>query len=127
MNSNNSRRSFLKKSLLAVGATPFAAQLLTSKAFADGHGKKKYVLLEESDPQGKALGYYKDATKVDTKKFSKRATPAAKKDQWCDTCQLYKKVGEEGGKEIGTCTLFMAPKLRHVYAKGWCNSWVKKA
>ena len=124
MSQKSNRRSFLKKSLLAVGAAPLATSLLKLEAHA---ADKKYVMLEENNPQGKALGYFKDASKVDTKKFSKRASDAAKKEQFCDTCQLYKKVTDVGGKEIGTCTLFMAPKLRHVYGKGWCNSWVKKA
>ncbi len=124
MKNESSRREFLKKSLLTAGATGLAMSSLSTKAQAEA--KKKYNMLEESDPQAKALGYFKDAAKADTKKFPKRATPEAKKTQFCNTCALYKKVEGTGKDEVGTCTLFMAPKLRHVKGLGWCNSWVAR-
>lgn len=72
--------------------------------------------LDEKDPQAVALGYVHDATKVDTKKFPKYAP-----GQVCANCALYQ------GKPTdpwAPCPLF---GNRQVAAKGWCNSWVKKA
>ena len=131
----HSRREFLKWSGMTalVSAPIFAA--LKSQAAAEAKaadakkpeaGASKLVVLEETDPTAKALGYVKKAEKADVAKFPKRATPEAKKEQFCKTCQFYTLVEGTGDAALGKCTLFMAPTVRHVLAGGWCNSWLKK-
>lgn len=44
--------------------------------------------------------------------------------QFCENCMLYSKHGTQGGEEVGKCTLFQGQVVK---AKGWCNSWAKKA
>ena len=98
----NTRRTFL----ITVAATGAA---LTGAVRAQ-------VKLDEKDPQAVALGYVHDATKVDAKKFPKYAA-----GQMCSNCALYQ------GKPTdpwAACPLF---GNKQVAAKGWCNSWVKKA
>jgi hypothetical protein len=77
--------------------------------------------LSESDPTAQALGYYKDAAKVDLKKWPKKAAPEAK-NQNCSNCQLYVTYPGTPGK--GACVLFAN---KWVEAKGWCNGYVAKA
>lgn len=98
----NTRRTFL----ITVAA---AGAALTGTARAQAK-------LDEKDPQAVALGYVHDATKVDTKKFPKYAAGQA-----CANCALYQ--GKPTDPWAG-CPLF---GNRQVAAKGWCNSWVKKA
>jgi hypothetical protein len=81
---------------------------------------EKLPLVGESEPMAKALGYYAEASKVDTKKWTKRATPEGKK-QFCDNCILFNS-GKVTKDPQGPCSLF--PK-KHVMAKGWCNSWAQ--
>ncbi|MBI3555076.1 MAG: high-potential iron-sulfur protein [Deltaproteobacteria bacterium] len=76
------------------------------------------VVLSEDDPMAKTLGYYKDASKVDVKKWPKRAAPEGKK-QFCNNCQFF----TADGKTQGKCQIF-ANKL--VASKGWCNTWTAK-
>ena len=71
--------------------------------------------LDEKDPQAVALGYYADATKVDTKKWPKYAP-----GQLCNNCALYQAKATD---PWGGCPLFAG---RQVAGKGWCNAWVKK-
>ena len=100
----NTRRTFL----ITVAATGAA---LAGPARAQGQPK-----VDEKDPQAIALGYVHDATKVDIKKFPKYAA-----GQVCANCALYQ------GKPTdpwAPCPLF---GNKQVAAKGWCNSWVKKA
>lgn len=44
--------------------------------------------------------------------------------QFCHNCNFYKKVGDKGGKELGTCTIF---PNQLVQSKAWCQTWTKKA
>lgn len=121
MSTQNSRRSFLKFGMATAAALPL---LKLGKAQAAAPAAKSAdAVLEESDPTAKALGYVKDATKVDKAKWPKfKADPA----QRCKSCQLYTLVSGAGKDELGKCTLFLAPKTRLVHGEGWCNSWVKK-
>ena len=72
-------------------------------------------MVGETEPMAVALGYVKDTTKVDAKRF-----PKHKADQKCSNCALY---SGKPGEASGPCGLFPG-KL--VAADGWCNSWVKK-
>jgi hypothetical protein len=70
-------------------------------------------MVDPKDPVAKAVKYVEDHTKA----------PEAKGNN-CATCGFYKKVAVQGGKEVGTCTIFAG---KHVVANGWCASWNKKA
>ena len=104
----NSRRKFLVQ--LAAGAAGSITILAARSLAADGP-----VRLEENDPTAMALGYKRDTTKVDGKKY-----PLHKPDQKCDGCLLY--TGKPNGAE-GPCGAF-AGKL--VAAPGWCMAYAKK-
>ena len=71
--------------------------------------------LEENDPTAKTLGYKRDTTKVDWKKY-----PQHKPDQKCTGCLLC--TGKPDGVEC-PCGAF-AGKL--VAAPGWCMVYAKK-
>ncbi|CAN5556784.1 high-potential iron-sulfur protein [soil metagenome] len=117
--SNNSRREFLKISGLGlIGAAALGTLTLGSTpAKAEG---AKLPMVAETEPMAKSLGYHADATKVDTKKWPKRAQPDGKA-QFCHTCILFNGAKPTTDKE-GACSLFAG---KHVAAGGWCNSWAK--
>lgn len=73
-------------------------------------------LLQESDDEAKATGYRADAGQVDRAKFPKYAP-----GQTCANCSLF---APDGDKPSGGCALFYG---KDVLAKGWCNSWEKRA
>ena len=107
MNIPHNRRRFIKQLAASVGATtllPFVAR-----------AEDKPAHVEETEPTAMALGYKKDTTKVDGKKY-----PQHKPDQKCSGCLLY--TGKPGEKE-GPCTAF-GNKL--VTADGWCMAYAKK-
>jgi hypothetical protein len=119
---NKGRREFLKKTglglLLAVPASVVAEKLLTGGLEAKAADAP---MVQESDPQAKALGYHMDATKVDTKKWTKRAGDAGSK-QFCYNCMFFKASGDPKAAKTAPCTLFAG---KQVAAKGWCNSWAQ--
>lgn len=78
-------------------------------------GAADLPMVDEKDPAAKSLGYVADASRVDKARFKQYAAGQA-----CATCQLY-----QGGKAAsGACPIFPG---KHVSAKGWCGSFVKKA
>jgi formylmethanofuran:tetrahydromethanopterin formyltransferase len=79
-------------------------------------GVRAQSLVDERDPQAQALGYVADASKVDTKKYSKFVS-----GQNCTICSLYQGKATD---KAAACALF-AGKL--VAGPGWCSAWVKKA
>ena len=107
MNTTNQRRSFLKQLAASAGAVALAPLAL--------HAQPAPAHVEETEPTAIALGYKKDTTKVDGKKY-----PQHKPDQKCAGCALY--TGKPGAAE-GPCTAF-GNKL--VMADGWCMAFVKK-
>jgi hypothetical protein len=98
-----SRRRFIQIVPLAG-----AAALLASRTASA-------ALVEESDPQAKALGYVADATKADKAKFRQYAP-----GQHCGNCALY----QGGSAPEGGCALFPG---KQVHAAGWCSAYAKKA
>lgn len=117
--SNNSRREFLKFSGLGlIGAAALGTLSLRSLP-ADAQAAK-LPLVTEADPMAKSLGYNPDATKVDIKKWAKRAPPAGK-EQFCRTCILFN-GGKATTEKEAPCALFAG---KAVLANGWCNSWAK--
>ena len=111
------RRNFIVSCLAGVGA----AALAPLKTWA----LEKKEILALDNPTAKALGYIHDASKVDVKKFPKRAGEEGK-TQFCNNCMLAQgeTVAVEGqeGKWIG-CQLF---QKKLVAEKGWCSSWTVK-
>jgi hypothetical protein len=79
-------------------------------------GARAQAKLDEKDPQAVALGYFADATKVDTKKYPKYAA-----GQVCTNCALYQGKPTDAW---GGCPLFAG---KQVAGKGWCSAWAKKA
>ncbi|MCC7198512.1 MAG: high-potential iron-sulfur protein [Gammaproteobacteria bacterium] len=107
-NDKISRRSLLKGALAGLAAVP-AASLVARDALAAAP-----VALTEADPQGKALGYHLDATKVDAK-----TNPTYKPGQKCTNCiQFQGKAPADG-----PCNLFPGKTVK---ANGWCKVWVLK-
>ena len=121
-----SRRAFLQNaSLGALLAFP-AVSLLSGrlKALAQAGGAKApLIMIKESDPQAISLGYKEDATKVDVKKFPKRAGPEGK-TQFCRTCSFYQEKAANATKEAAPCPIFA---LKGAKAGGWCQTWAKKS
>jgi len=87
-----------------------------SAAATRAGAQAKPAELEESDPVAQALGYKKDATKVDKAKFPKFAA-----DQLCSGCQLYQGKPTD---PMAPCPTFAGKLVR---ANGWCSAWVKRA
>lgn len=104
MNAFNRPRRVFVMSVAATGAA-----IAASGVFAQ-------ALVNEADPQAKALGYVSDATKADAKKFPKYAA-----GQNCANCALYQAKATD---PAGNCPLFAG---RQVPAKAWCSAWAKKA
>lgn len=110
------RRRFFKYGLTAF-ATLFFSPILSKKgSLAEAADKPS---LSETDPMAQTLGYKKDNTKVDVKKFPKKAA-ADGKNQKCANCQFYKALAGDHG----SCQIF---PNNSVLANGWCNTWTKKA
>lgn len=118
--SGNSRREFLKLSGLGLFGAAALGTITLRTIPADAQAPKKLVLVSESEPMAKTLGYVAVAEKADIKKFPKRATPEGK-TQFCHNCILL-----NGGKvttdKEAPCALFTG---KAVAAGGWCNSWAK--
>jgi hypothetical protein len=118
---NPSRRDFLTQIGVGVAmAVPVAIAgqaLFSSTAFAASD------TISESDPAAKALNYYANAKKVDTKKFPKRAGPEGAK-QFCWTCALYQATDSKNPKADANavCALLAGKKVN---SNGWCNSWAQ--
>lgn len=116
---SNDRRQFLKLSLLTAASLGLLSIRESASAQAPAAGKK-LPLVSEADPMAKSLGFHLDASKVDVKKWSKKAGPDGK-TQLCQNCLLF-----NGGKITkdaeAPCTLFPG---KAVPAAGWCNSFAK--
>lgn len=125
---NSSRRNFLKQfslgTLLAIPAALTFGRIFSAQAQAPKAGKK-LEMVDPKSPQAQALGYIEDAAKVDTKKWPKRAGSEGAK-QFCHNCQFY--IVDKGAvaEKVPTapCQILMN---KGVTAKGWCNTWVKRA
>ena len=118
---NGSRRGFLKHSFLALAAV-FVAPVLrkgSPKLFDDAMADGPLAPLSASDPLAMSLGYNPSASKVDLKKWPKKAGPDGK-GQKCSSCMLYTAIDGKTGK----CQIF---QNKTVSASAWCNSWSKKA
>lgn len=122
---SQSRREFLKAAgigaVLAVpAANALSGQLLGA---SEAHAQAAPTMVKETDPNAVALGYKEDATKVDVKKYTKRAG-ADGKTQFCYNCQFFQAKTKDPKTEAAVCTLFAGKAVK---GAGWCNSWAKRA
>ncbi|MBC8752554.1 hypothetical protein OKW43_007960 [Paraburkholderia sp. WC7.3g] len=102
--------SLTRRRFMILTASVASATVLPGASQADA------TVLPENDPTAVSLGYKMDAAKVDKAKFPRYQT-----GQTCANCQLYQ---GKPGAGTGPCPIY-GGKL--VYAKGWCNAYVKKA
>lgn len=111
----NSRRDFLLKAALAVPAVVAAQTFLSTTVLAADD------VVSEKDPAAIALGFRVDATKVDIKKWPKRAGAEGAK-QFCWTCALYQAKDSNNPKADATapCLVLGGKKVKQT---SWCNSW----
>ncbi|TKC78964.1 High potential iron-sulfur protein [Trinickia terrae] len=87
-----------------------------SAVFLPGEARSDAPLLSERDPTAQALGYKADAAQVGKTRFPKYV-----QGQTCVSCQLHQ---GKPGAATGPCVTYGG---KPVYAKGWCNAYVKKA
>lgn len=83
--------------------------------FASSVSAQAQPAVDPQESQAKALGYVKEADKLD-----KAKAPSHLPGQACSNCALYQ--GKAGAAD-GPCPLFGG---RLVVAKGWCTAYVKK-
>lgn len=119
-----SRREFLKKAGLALATFPivFGASNISLQC---AEAQPLVPVNPETDPVAKALGYFEDASKVDTTKYPKRKAPEGS-NQFCKTCVLLQQGGMKiPGKEgdWGKCSLYQSGLVN---VNGWCMSWALK-
>ncbi|MGE4233656.1 MAG: high-potential iron-sulfur protein [Bacteriovoracia bacterium] len=112
---NEERREFLKKLTLGLFSIPVVSIFSSLRLPAAWAGDT----VTENEPMAVTLGYHVDASKVDTKKWPRKAAADAK-NQFCNNCMFYQKQNDK----LGKCQIFTN---RLVASKGWCNSWTKKA
>lgn len=106
------RRNFLKLGVKAGGGA-LALSAIPVQLIADDE-------VAEDEALAQAMGYFKDASNVDTTKFPKRAGEAGA-TQFCNNCALYAGKPED---ELAPCSIF---QNRPVRGAGWCNAWVAKS
>jgi high potential iron-sulfur protein len=104
MQQKMSRRSLVKKGLLASAALPAFGLMARASLAAD------LPALDPADPTAKALGFVTDAGKA----------PGAKPNQKCGTCAQFQ---GKAGDASGGCNIFAG---KSVPAAGWCMVWVQK-
>jgi len=102
---NQSRRDFMRTSLLGLAALPLGAGILSKAAFADTLPR-----LDPSSDQAQALNYVEDAADA-------ADHPAYEEGEVCDNCMFWQ-ADSEG------CQLF---PQNSVEPKGWCQSWTAQA
>lgn len=96
------RRSFISKTASFCGVS-----IISNIAMGQS-------MVDENDPQAKALGYKIDGTRVNVNKY-----PTYAASQRCGTCALFLgKAGDSSGK----CPLFAGGQ---VSAFGWCAAYAR--
>lgn len=101
---NNSRRDFMRNSLLGLAALPLGAGILSRNAFA-----QELPALDPDSDQAKALNYVKDTSDA-------ADHPAHEEGEQCDNCMFF--LEDNNG-----CQLF---PQNSVEPAGWCQSWTAK-
>ncbi|MEH6562067.1 MAG: high-potential iron-sulfur protein [Marinobacter sp.] len=102
---NQSRRKFMRQSLLGIAALPLGASILSQRVFA-----QELTPLDPSVAQAKALNYVKKAEDASDH-------PAYEAGEQCSNCRFFQEANNG-------CQLF---PQNSVEPEGWCQSWVAKA
>ena len=102
---NESRRKFMRHSLLGMAALPLGMGILTQRAFA-----QTLTPLDPSNPQAKALNYVTVAEEA-------AGHPAYAAGEHCANCALFQAANNG-------CSLF---PQNSVESNGWCQVWAPKA
>ncbi|MGB8713830.1 MAG: high-potential iron-sulfur protein [Onishia taeanensis] len=98
---NQSRRDFMRNSLLGLAALPLGAGILSRQALA-----QDLPPLDPENPQAKALNYVAKASDASDH-------PAYADGEQCSNCMFY-------NADTQGCQLF---PQNSVAAGGWCQSW----
>lgn len=98
---NQSRRDFMRNSLLGLAALPLGAGILSRQALAQDLPR-----LDPENPQAKALNYVVKASDASDH-------PAYAEGEKCSNCMFY-------NAENQGCQLF---PQNSVEPAGWCQSW----
>lgn len=101
---NQSRRKFMRNSVMGLAALPFGAGILSKTAFA-----QELPRLNPSDATAKALNYVEVASDASDH-------PAYEEGELCSNCMFF-------NAETEGCQLF---PQNSVEAGGWCQSWTAK-
>jgi len=102
---DQSRRKFMRSSLLGMAALPLGMGILSQRAFA-----QSLPPLDPTTPQAKGLNYVKVAQDA-------AGHPAYTEGENCANCMFFLEANNG-------CSLFPA---NSVEPNGWCQTWVKKA
>lgn len=102
---NQSRRDFMRHSLLGLAALPLGTGILSSRAFA-----QELPRLDPEAPQAKALNYVEDAEQAS-------GHAAYEEGETCANCMFFQEANQG-------CQLF---PQHSVEPEGWCQSWTKMA
>lgn len=100
---DQSRRKFVRCSLLSLAALPLGASILSRRALAADLPR-----LDAADAQAQALNYVEDASQASDH-------PSYQDGSRCENCLHFK-------ADIEGCALF--PE-NSVEPAGWCMSWAK--
>ncbi|QJQ94745.1 MULTISPECIES: high-potential iron-sulfur protein [Halomonadaceae] len=99
---NQSRRIFMRNSLLGLAALPLGAGIMSKNAFAETLPR-----LDPEAPEAQALNYVEEASEASDH-------PAYEEGETCDNCMFFQEANEG-------CQLF---PQNSVEPDGWCQSWV---
>ena len=99
-----SRRDFIRHSLLGLAALPLGAGILSQRVLA-----QELTPLDPENPQAKALNYVTDAQQASDH-------PAFSPGEHCANCMFFKEANDG-------CQLF---PQHSVAPEGWCQSWTKQ-
>lgn len=99
-----SRRYFMRRSLIGLAALPLGARIVTSNVFAADLPR-----LDPGNAQAQALDYVEDASQA-------QGHEAWEEGRSCSSCRFFQ-AGTEG------CQLF--PE-NSVEPNGWCKSWIEQ-
>lgn len=101
---NQSRRYFMRCSLIGLAALPFGAALLSRRTFGADLPR-----LDPNDAQAQALDYVEDASQA-------QGHDAYEEGSRCSTCRFFQSDTEG-------CELF---PQNSVEPNGWCSSWTER-
>jgi len=129
---STSRRDFMKQVALALGAGVVVPAVFSTVALAEDRrparpgagGDASLPLIQEGVGMAASLGYVTDKAHIKDAKVKVARQGVDFKDQRCQVCNFYTKVGAKDGSEAGKCQLITGGLVK---SQGWCNSWAKKA